>query len=241
MLVNTIGIVLRSVKYSETSLILDIYTLSMGTKTYIINGVRTSKPKISPAILQPLSIVEAVFYDRQDKGINRVKEIKSLIQFKSLPYNVVKSSVGIFILELFSKTIKESEHNEMLFNFLFNTINYIDTTDKNLGFFPIFFMVKLSKYIGFNSSSRADVSFIYFDLKEGSFLKEAPLHIFYLDENLSDFYNQIVLSEDYDALYCGANHQERIQLLDEIVKYYEFHTEKELRLKSLAVLKQIFN
>lgn len=241
MLVKTLGIVLKSIKYSETSLIVDIYTQGLGVKTYMFNSVRTPKPKVSPSLLQPLSIVDIIVYDRLDKGINRVKEIKSHIQFKTLPYNIVKSSIGVFILELFSKTIKENEHNDALFHFLYKAVVYIDHTEHNLSFYPLFFMVKLSKYIGFHSSSNRNEENLYFDLKEGHFLKEPPMHIFYLDEKMSSFYNQIVMNEDYDTLYCSANHTERSMLLDEIIKYYEYHTEKELSLKSLAVLKQIFN
>ena len=119
MQIKTRGIVLRSMKYSETSIIADIYTEERGMRSYIISGVRSKKAKIKASQLQIMSLVDMVAYDRQEKGLNRVRELRAAYVFQSLPFDVRKSAVGLFMAELARKTVREPEENKRLFNFLF--------------------------------------------------------------------------------------------------------------------------
>ena len=79
MLKTIQGIVLRSVKYSESSVICDVYTRELGLRTYIASGVRSKKSNISPNWVRPMALVEAVVYHREKKDINRIKEISLCI------------------------------------------------------------------------------------------------------------------------------------------------------------------
>ncbi|HRD83510.1 MAG TPA: recombination protein O N-terminal domain-containing protein, partial [Saprospiraceae bacterium] len=67
MLVKTSGIVFRAVKYSETSIITDVYTRDLGMQTYIVNGVRSARSKTGAALFQVMSLVEVVVYHRDDR------------------------------------------------------------------------------------------------------------------------------------------------------------------------------
>ena len=51
---KTKGIVLRTVKYGETSLVAIILTELFGVQTYMVNGVRTSKKTSAKANLLSL-------------------------------------------------------------------------------------------------------------------------------------------------------------------------------------------
>ena len=76
MVIKTRGIVLRTVKYSETSVIVDIFTEHFGLRSYIISGVRTSKSKVAAGLLQVMSLVEIVAYEKAEK-LNRLTEIRA--------------------------------------------------------------------------------------------------------------------------------------------------------------------
>ena len=54
MLYKTRGIVLNHIKYSDTSVIVTMYTETFGRQAYIVNGVRGKKSKIKANIFQPL-------------------------------------------------------------------------------------------------------------------------------------------------------------------------------------------
>ena len=120
MLIKTRGIIFRAVKYSETSIIADIYTEEKGLRSYIISGVRSKKAKVKASVLQVMTLVDMVAYHRDNKELNRIKEIKAAYVYRSIPFDIVKGAVGLFMIELARKTIKEAEENPGLFNFLFN-------------------------------------------------------------------------------------------------------------------------
>ena len=54
---KTRGIVLRSIKYGETSLVVTVFTELFGIQTYMVNGVRSSKSARS-VFFQPAAILD---------------------------------------------------------------------------------------------------------------------------------------------------------------------------------------
>ena len=118
MLIKTKGIVLKAIKYGETSLIVDIYTEEKGLRKYIVSGVRKQKAKISAGLLQVMSSVEIIAYEKEGKGLNRLKEIRASHIYQSIPMEIRKGAVGLFIAEIAQKTLKEAESNKPLFDFL---------------------------------------------------------------------------------------------------------------------------
>ena len=117
MLIKTRGIIFRAKKYSVTSLIVDIYTEEKGLRSYIISGVRKKRSAVSASLLQMMSLVDMVAYHRDDKDLTRIKEIKAAHVFQSLPFDVRKSAVGQFMIEIVRKTLRETEENPTLFEF----------------------------------------------------------------------------------------------------------------------------
>ena len=127
MIIKTRGIILRTVKYSETSIIADIYTEGVGLRSYIISGVRTQRSRVAMGLLQVMSLVDIVAYDAPGK-LNRIKEIHAAHIYTALPFDVRRSSIGLFMAEVTRRTIRESEENEALFAFLFDIFQYLDET-----------------------------------------------------------------------------------------------------------------
>ncbi|MEM9846600.1 MAG: DNA repair protein RecO, partial [Bacteroidota bacterium] len=169
MLLKTRGIVLRSIKYSETSLIVEIYTEAQGLKKYIVSGVRTKKAKISANLLQVMSILEIVAYDKQGRDLNRIKELKTAFTYQQLPFNVYRSSVGLFITEVAQKTLRQSESNEALFHFLLQLYLYLDQSETSIANVHLYFLAHFTQFLGFAPDDNYTASRPYFNLQEGTF------------------------------------------------------------------------
>jgi DNA repair protein RecO (recombination protein O) len=73
---KTKGIVLKTVKYGETSVIVTAFTELFGTQTYLQNGVRTSNKKGQGKanLFQPGAILDLIVYHNELKNIQRIKE-----------------------------------------------------------------------------------------------------------------------------------------------------------------------
>ena len=239
MLVKTSGIVFRSIKYSETSIITDIFTEELGLRSYIISGVRSKKAKVSAGLLQVMSLVETVVYHREDKDLCRIKEIKAAYLFESIPFDIKKGAIGLFLLEIMQKTIKEREKNQPLFSFLFNTICYLDKTTDPIYNFHLAVMLKLSAYLGFFPSGKYTAQTPFFDLQEGTFTEIPPPNGKYLEEETSQLLDVFLKNNIENAHEIKLTRQNRENLLTGLIDYYRFHVEGLPEINAHKILKTV--
>ena len=157
MLYKTRGIVFRFTKYGETSIIVNIFTESFGLQSYIVNGVRSKSAKNKIALFQPLTLLELVVYNKENANIKRIKELKCVHPFQSLYTDIKKSTIGMFLIEIMNKTIKEESHTGDFFSFLFNSIQTLDLLEESVENFHLIFLVKLSRYLGFGAHTVSEV------------------------------------------------------------------------------------
>ena len=241
MLHKTRGIVLNHIKYSETSIIVTIYTEVFGRQAYIINGVRGKKSNIKSNNFQPLFLLYMEVYHKPKRDLQRVKEIQNASIFSTIPYDLRKSTLAIFIAEILYKTIQEHEPNSGLFNYLFNSIQMLDLKEKGISNFHIYFLLHLTKYLGFFPDNNYSENYPYFDLKAGSFVQIKPMHSSFLEENPSEFFSKMLYFSEDQHQDLEIDYKIRIQLLEKIVEYYMLHNEGISSIKSLEVLKEVFH
>ncbi|MGK0390397.1 MAG: DNA repair protein RecO (recombination protein O) [Maribacter sp.] len=239
MLLKTQGIVLRNVKFGETSLIVDAYTAEKGRQSLVINGVRSQKAKIKQSVVAVSSFVDLVIYHRDTKDVNRIKEVKPAYIYQSIPFNVVKGTVALFMTELISKTVKESEENQMLFDFIVNSFIALDE-GKKATLFPLVFPILLMPYLGFSPGNEWSNETPFFDIREGVFVAHEP-HALFLNAELSEIFYlllqiDIANMEDIDI---GKTH--RRLLLDGILDYYKHHVDNFRELNSHLILREVLS
>lgn len=241
MLHHTKGIVFHQVKFSETSLIVKIYTELFGLQSYMIRGIRNKKSPIKPAQLQHLSIVDMVVYHKEKKDIQHIKELKIALPFKSIPFDIRKSSILIFLNEILYNVIREQEANPALFNFLCNTIQVLDIKEKGIADFHLHFLVQLTKHLGFFPRNNYSKQTPVFDLQEGVFTNQALHPLLYIDEPLSKYFSQLAgLSfDDTESFSIPAEH--RNNLLEYLLRYYTTHVPGMRPVKSHIVLQTVLN
>ena len=223
MLKKTRGIVLKNTKYSETSVISKIYTEELGLISYLINGVRSKSAKIKPSHLQPLNLLELEVYDQQNKNLQRIKELQCTPSLHNIPYNVVKSSVGMFMLEVVSKSVVEEETNKNLFNFLFNSIQILDLETDNISNFPHYFLIQFSKYMGFYPKDDFSEATPYFNMNSGEFTATPSEIAFMLSPPYSNYLYQLRDASFSTLSQIAIPAQHRAELLKQLVHYFEIH------------------
>lgn len=237
---KTLGIVLHSIKYSDSASILTIYTHQFGRVSYMVHGVNKKKSVFRSALLQPLSIIELDVVHQTGKDLQRIKDVRISYPFEMLPYDAVKNSLALFLAEVLFRTLKQTGPDESLFLFLENSIQQLDHCEKGIGNFHLVFMVKLSRYLGFEPNGD-DESADYFDLMNGVFLQSKPLHAHYLTKDATNDFLEL-LRVDYTNMYkLVYSRQNRAKLLASIVEYYRLHIPEFNGLHSLAVLQSLFD
>lgn len=238
-LFKSIGIVFRSIKYSETSLILDVFTREKGMRSFIVSGVRSSKSKNKASLYQHLNILDLVAYDKDNK-LARIKECKIEHYYQRLSYDVVRSSIGLFLLEVCKNAIKEKEENIELFDFIFGRLKLLDSdVPQNFGLFPIKFLLELSQFIGFMPLNNFNSKNLHFDLYNGRFIPEMTEK--YVSNLLVSECISIIEKTNMEQLTSlNVRKELRNQVIDDLIIYYRLHIEQFKELKTLEVLRTIF-
>lgn len=241
MLRKTRGIILQVIKYAETSVVAKVYTEEFGMQSYLINGVRKPKSKFNNNIFQPLSMVDLVVYHKSGHGLKKISDISCNPQFNSIPYDVVKSSVVLFMNEVIYRSIREEEKNSSLFEFLYNSIRILDLQSIDGSAFHLYFMVQLTRYLGFfpNGTYYEDES--VFNLQEGNFQRGVPNHPYFLNNQLTKYFYCLMNSTFENYHFIELNYQQKNEMLTALVTYFELHHTHGSNLKSHHVLHEIMN
>lgn len=238
-LFKSIGIVFRSVKYSETSLILDIFTREKGMRSFIVSGVRKSKSKNKASMYQHLNVLDLVAYDK-DNSLARIKECKIEHYYQRLTFDVVRSSIGLFLLEVCKNAIREKEPNPDLFDFILNRLQLLDSDiNQNFGLFPIKFLLELSQYIGFMPYNNFGDENPYFDLYNGRFIPEMT-EKYVSDSEVSSLIAKINSTEMDQLVELNVRKDIRNKIIDDLIIYFRLHIDQFKELKTLPVLRTIF-
>lgn len=222
MIYKTQGIVFRFTKFRETSIIVTIFTELFGLRSYIVNGVRSSKTSGNKiALYQPLTLLDLVVYNREHANINRIKEAKCLYPYHSLSTDVKKATLAMFINEVINKTIKEESHTGDLFEFLSESLIELDRQVSRYENFHLIFLVKLSRYLGFGvHEAKAVTGRAMMDERDEQALSA-------------------LLEAGYTDPFALSNAQRRV-LLDCLLKFYGEHLETFGEVKSVQVLRELF-
>lgn len=237
MLVKCKGIVIKTIAYSENSVILKCYTDAYGLQSYMINGVRSKKGSIKPSHLMPLNLLEMEVYHQQQKNLQRVKEMRCTPQLQSLHFDTVKSAIGMFTAEVLNKVIKEeNQHDAALFSFAYNAIQWIDLQTEPVANFPIAFMVQLCKYLGFQPKGSYSTDTNGFDLQQGIFESYHPQHPFQLNPDLSSKLYQFIANGFSHMQVTELTHAQRTQLLDAMMEYFQQHIDGLFDIQSHKIL-----
>ncbi len=239
MLIKTRGIVFRTIKYSETSLIADIYTEAKGLQTYIFGGVRKRKASVSAGLLQVMTLLDLVAYYREGKSMHRVKEIRPAFVYTALPFEVRRSAVGQFICEVARRTMHEPEENPALFGFLFEIFTWLDRTPHEVANLHLFFLVRLSGFLGFLPRANFSPETPYFHLQEGYFSDGSGPPAYLLSAEDSNFLAELLGTDLHTVHQLKPDPGQRRRLLNGLLDYYRLHIENFPTIHSHTILQEV--
>jgi DNA repair protein RecO (recombination protein O) len=219
---KTKGIVFNSVKHKENAFILKIYTRHSGLQSFYNSISITSKKNRGLAHMQPLTLLEIEFSEKENLALQRPKEIKIAEPYKSIPFDINKSATVMFLQEVICKSVIENTPNPALFDFMWSSFQYYDLSDNNNNF-HITFLAKLLMYIGFLPQKNYSEVQKYFDIKSGDYTHAVPAHTFYLD-CLEAKQLSLLFTQDY---YANSKLQisplQRKLLLQALIDFYIIH------------------
>jgi DNA repair protein RecO (recombination protein O) len=237
---TTRGIVLQTFSYTDSSIIAKIYTELFGLQSYLVNAAHSKRSGTKANLLQPLSLIECVVYKKEKKQLQRMKEIKCEYPYTSIPFDVSKRSIALFLDEILYKSIHGEEQDPGLFEFIHSSLLVLDLLNESCANFHLYFMIRLSRYLGFYPSGNFSNEEKYFDLQDGVFKSFEPSHPLYLTPLQSELLSTLMSSSYENIASLKISLAERKSFLEKLITYYELHLDSMRGIKSHKVLEEIF-
>jgi DNA repair protein RecO (recombination protein O) len=238
MIYSTKGIVLRTVKYGETSIIVVIFTETFGIQSYIINGARANGKTSKAHFFQPSSILDLQVYHNELKNLQRIKEVNWSYIYRTVLSDVIKNTVALYMTELLQKCLKQPEPNPDLFNFCEDAFMELDRSDAEVtANFPLYFCLQLAHFFGFELQNNYSKERPFFDFREGNFTAKILGNDQAADAATSHHISQLLKARHpVDLPEIKLNKNIRKAILSVLEHYYAFHVPEFGTMKTLPVL-----
>ena len=239
---KTKGIILRTIKYGETSIVVTIFTQLFGVQTYLVNGIRTQKRSGNKAAMfQPAAMLDLEVYHSDLKNLQRIKEYNWAFLYEHILSDVVKNSIALYMVELLQKTLKQPEEHAELFYFCEDALMQLDLAENAVAAnFALYFSVHLPQFFGFKINNNFSEKNHYLDLVEGNFTPDRPFHTAHLEDKQAEITSELLkIMQPAELKQLKLNHELRRALLLKYQEYYRLHIPDFGQMKSLDILHEV--
>lgn len=243
---TTSGIVLRTVKYGETSVIATIYTSKFGLQSYLVNGVRKATAKGGKAImLQPAALLQLEVYHSELKNLQRIKEISWAHIYRELYNDVVRNSIATFLIELLTKVFRQPETNEDLYLFIEDAFLSVDRCAPDVtANFAIWFSLQLPQFFGLQLQEATPAILkgdsLYLDMIAGQFTNTLPQHPQYLEGEWALIIADLLkVMQPTELAEFKLKKEARRTLLHALLQFYQYHFQDFGTMRSLKIMQEV--
>ncbi len=234
------GVVLNTLKYGDSSMVVHLLTDLYGRQSYMVNGVKSAKGRGSKmALFQPFFAVEFEGVSPSRGEMHRFREVRSGVLLGRTPFDVRRSTIALFIAEVLYRLVKESESNPKLFDYIWGSLIALDTIEEGVANFHLWFLANLSRLLGFYPYGEWQKG-SWLDIVEGEFVVNKPAHTMTLSPELAEILRDFT---ECDVRYLGEiglNRAQRVEFLNAMVKYYSYHLDSIKQVQSIEILQEVF-
>ncbi len=241
MLVKTNAIVLNSLKYGESQIIVDLFTQSHGRLSFMQRIPRTSRAGVKKQLFQPLTLLAVEFDWRPSQRLQRIKDAAIAHPFVSIPFDAFKLSIALFVAEFTGYCTRSEQDNPQLYAFVENSVKWLDTCRGDFANFHIIYMLHLTRFVGFYPNLDDDVNAAWFDMRAGCFVEHVPVHPDFLSVEESGKIRLLMRLNYVTMRLLALSRTERNRIVEVILQYYRLHQPGFPEMKSLPVLMQLFS
>lgn len=208
-------IVLATTKIGDNALVVHTLSREMGRRGFI---VRPGK-KASASLFLPLNILEADVVENPKSELWSLKNISSRDSLEGIRGNIHKNTMTLFLSEVLFRTLREGVLEDGLYEWCIGSILTLNALEGDFANFHVRWLLELAGALGFRPS--------WEDL--------AP----FSEEN-SQALRQMLALDFGESMLLPLSGAVRNAIADSLVRYLEFHTEQPIRVKSLAVLRELY-
>jgi DNA repair protein RecO (recombination protein O) len=243
MVHNTRGIILKTVKYGETSIICTVFTELLGLQSYMVKGVRSLKAKSRKAnALFPGSILDMIVYEQPNKNLQNIKEYQPYLIYQSIQEDVVKNGVSLFAMEVIHQLVASHDAQPELFDFLLQFLVSLDNASSSaIANYPLYFIIQSAKLSGYFLSGQYSHETTFADIHEGRFSGHSSQFPPFITGDSAALMSNLNQASTLEAIQqIRMNSEERKNMLQYFLTFLQQHVPHFRELRTIAVLTAIF-
>jgi DNA repair protein RecO (recombination protein O) len=241
MIVKTKAIVLNKVKYSDSGIIVNLYTQNYGRISAIVKGTRARKSNVKSYAFEILNILNIELDYKVNRNLQTLREAVLTKPLYQTHLHPEKAAICFFIAEILGKSLIEQEASPEIFEYISSSINELEEIKVEFYNFHLSFLVHLLSFLGFKPSQNFCNETPYFNIREGMFLPIFTNDNDSFDINQSKLFNELSFINPIDSCKIKINNTARREILCKILEFYRFHIPGFGNIKSLNVLHELFN
>lgn len=245
-MLRTEGIVLKEMRYRDTSKILNIYTKKYGKVSVMARGAYRPRSQII-ANTQPFSYNEYGLYKgRNFYYLNNADIIDSFYSIRERMERVV---FGSYMLELIEKSLPMEQEQEKLFMLLKKGLEVLSSLDEDFLKFIIAYELKFISFLGYKPyidkcvfCGNANFTNIRFSISEGGIICSNC----FINDQLGLYINKEIHSAMHGLLYIPLDKigdisvsEQSLNRLHEIIVEYILYNIDRKYFNSLALMKTL--
>ncbi len=246
MLVKTNAVVLHTLKYSDSRIIVDMFTREAGRLSFIVTVPKTQKGRLKKQYFQPMTLLDIECDVRQNVQLQKLRDARLLVAYSTVQSSPEKLALSLFIAEFLYYALRSEQRNIPLFDYITNSMLWLDFSAAGYANFHLSFLMHMSRFLGFypnldaDEDGRGEESFNYFDLRAATFVSHVPMHTDFLEKEES-MHIKMLMRMDYPTMHLfRLSHQERNRITEVLLLYYRLHIPQFPELKSLSVLQELW-
>ena len=217
------GIVLHTLKYGDTSMVAYLLTDVGGRRSYMVQGVRSRSGRGSKlALFQPMFPVEFEGLESPRQQMDRFKEVRAGFVLQSLPFDVRKSTMALFMAEV-----------------LWGSAEALDAMDEGVPNFHLWFLANLSRLLGFRPGNDYTPG-AWFDIREGLYSVVRPAHPGVMTQECASLLDRMLSCDVRRLGDVGLNRDRRSEFLNAMLAYFGYHLDAISAVQSVRILKEVF-
>lgn len=239
MFITSEAIVLNKVKYNDNTLIVSLFTKECGSVSFVVHIAKTAKANVKNNILQPLNIVSVEWDNNSHKNLQHIRNLQMSNYYSTLNAIPMKNLIASFLSELLFHGLKNEHENEETFDFIKKSLIWLDENEKGIANFHLLFMLQFSSLLGLCPNMMQYDMPCFFDLLNGSFVKQQPNHGYFMNRE-----DTAMIRQFYDMDYSSMgelqiNGEMRIRMIRQLNTFYRLHLPEFPQLKSIEILHEV--
>lgn len=148
MIVKTDAIVVRSMRFRDTSRIVTFYTRRYGKVSAVAKGARNLKSKFGAA-LEPMTGVALVLYKKEQRELQLVSQCDIVKPYKRIHTEMERMAPAMAILELLHQLTHDEEEHAALYRLVEQTLDALEHAEKNHVNYLYAFELRVAALFGF--------------------------------------------------------------------------------------------